>query len=96
MSDHWLHIETGRYKTIPRPQRLCNICNVLEDEEHFLLYCDKYKDFRISLFNKIKDKFDNQFLSLSPLEKIILLLDPKKELLSDIGAFLQQSLALER
>ena len=38
-SDHCLQIETGRYKNIPRPQRLCNICQVVEDEYHFLLNC---------------------------------------------------------
>ena len=29
-SDHCLQIETGRYKNIPRQQRLCNICKVVE------------------------------------------------------------------
>jgi hypothetical protein len=38
-SDDCLQIETGRYKNIPRQQRLCNICKVVEDECHFLLNC---------------------------------------------------------
>jgi hypothetical protein len=29
--NHCLQIETGRYKNIPRQQRLCNICKVVED-----------------------------------------------------------------
>jgi hypothetical protein len=36
-SDHCMQIETGRYKNIPRQQRLCNICKVVKDECHFLL-----------------------------------------------------------
>jgi hypothetical protein len=30
-SDHCLQIETGRYNNIPRQQRLCITCNILED-----------------------------------------------------------------
>jgi hypothetical protein len=38
-SDHCLQIETGRYNNIPRQQRLCTTCNILEDEYHFFLNC---------------------------------------------------------
>ena len=34
-SDHNLEIEKGRYKNIPRQQRLCNTCKNIEDEDHF-------------------------------------------------------------
>ena len=40
-SCHKLHIETGRYKTppIPRENRTCLICSMLEDEHHALFVC---------------------------------------------------------
>jgi hypothetical protein len=34
-SDHPLEIELGRYKKIPRHQRLCKTCKVLDEEIHF-------------------------------------------------------------
>jgi hypothetical protein len=40
-SDHPLEIELGRYKQIPRHQRLCKTCKVLDDEIHFFLQCKK-------------------------------------------------------
>ena len=36
LSDHFLGIELGRYRNIPRAQRLCKKCGVLDDEFHFL------------------------------------------------------------
>lgn len=35
-----LRIETGRHKREPVDQRLCKWCDVVEDEEHFLIECD--------------------------------------------------------
>ena len=39
-----LEIETGRYKRVPRQERLCKICNepFVEDEIHFIDNCPKY------------------------------------------------------
>jgi hypothetical protein len=54
-SCHPLKIETGRHckPPLPRENRLCSVCNVIEDEEHFLVSCKKYEAERLSLF-----KFD--------------------------------------
>ena len=35
ISDHKLKIEIGRYKKVPREQRMCKACKVLDDEKHF-------------------------------------------------------------
>ena len=44
---HDLEIERGRYRNIPRDQRLCKIClNKVEDEYHFILRCNGYNDIR--------------------------------------------------
>jgi hypothetical protein len=49
LSAHRLYIETGRWhkpNPIPRNERKCLFCNCLEDEFHFLLECELYKDIR--------------------------------------------------
>ena len=45
MSAHNLQIEMGRRTRTPREDRKC-ICGDIEDEEHFLLQCNLYKDIR--------------------------------------------------
>ena len=56
MASHQLRIVTGRYgnNRIERNQRLCNICNSgeIEDEYHFLIICDAYKDIRVKYLKK--------------------------------------------
>ena len=39
-----LEVERGRYRNIPIEQRVCKMCNSgsIEDEQHFILYCDRY------------------------------------------------------
>ena len=49
VSSHRLLIESGRWikpQPIPRNERLCQICNKLEDEHHFLLECSLFTDER--------------------------------------------------
>jgi hypothetical protein len=51
ISNHSLHIETGRYATplIQRDLRFCPMCqpeNHIEDEIHFLLSCPSFSDLR--------------------------------------------------
>ena len=48
MSNHRLPIEIGRYKNIPRKDRLCKLCSmgVLGDEFHFLFECEKFASMR--------------------------------------------------
>ncbi len=49
---HPLQVEIGRYKKIPRQERMCTLCNsnTLEDEAHFLLSCPLYAPLRHELF----------------------------------------------
>lgn len=35
ISDHSLKIEIGRYRNIPKEQRLCDNCKVIDNERHF-------------------------------------------------------------
>ena len=52
---HDLLIELGRYfrPKIPRKERKCDICQIVEDEEHFMLFCTKFNDLRSDLFEKL-------------------------------------------
>ena len=52
---HDLKIEKGCYfrPVIPRNQRLCSNCDQIEDEIHFVLFCNKFKDLRTLLFQRL-------------------------------------------
>lgn len=55
LSSHRLEVEVGRWakpNKIPYQNRKCKICNVLEDEFHFLLECPLYADLRKRYINK--------------------------------------------
>jgi len=56
LSDHNLEIELGRRKKprIEEKNRLCTKCNKneVENEVHFILDCDLYKEERKSLFKE--------------------------------------------
>ena len=47
-SSHRLRVETGRWErpVLPYEYRLCNNCNKLDDEYHFLLECTLHNDIR--------------------------------------------------
>ena len=54
-SSHRLEIETGRWTkphSTPRSERKCHICQVLEDEFHFILECPLYEDLRAKYIKK--------------------------------------------
>ena len=92
-SDHNLEIEKGCYKNIPREQRLCNICNNIEDEDHFFLHCRINNQPRHLLFNIIGNHCSN-FVNMSDLNKLKYILNPNPILSSDICTFIKQLLEL--
>ena len=49
LSCHSLRIETGRYNRprVPRDERTCKVCNVLEDERHSLFDCVAHTFLRL-------------------------------------------------
>ena len=67
-SDHCLQIETGRYNNIPRQQRLCTTCNILENEYHFFLNCHLNQQPRNLLINTIENKCPS-FTNMSPMNR---------------------------
>ena len=50
-----IKIETCRYglNRVPVNERLCETCNLVEDEIHVLLHCSRYDDIRDTLFADI-------------------------------------------
>ena len=75
ISAHNLKIEVGRHQGVPRENRLCLSCNdnVIEDEAHFILHCNKHSTFRTELFDNIRAVFPD-FQLLSEIGKLHFLL----------------------
>ena len=63
-SDHALKIEKGRHKSIPKPERTCTLCHTgqVEDEEHFLFFCNTYNFLRIK-YNLVHFTGTQEFFS---------------------------------
>ena len=58
ISCHDLEIERGRYCSPHKEpeDRICKICNIqTETEEHFMLFCPKYRKLRLQLIRDISE-----------------------------------------
>ena len=86
---HALRIQTGKYEnkgaSIPVEERTCLICNRnhIEDEQHFLMYCQEYDDIRHELHSVIS-KTGSFFTNLTDEDKIKYLLTLDNENTSKI------------
>ena len=58
LSNHCLKIETGRYIGIPRNERVCDTCDILEDEHHVIFVCTRYAEIRQRFANLINKNND--------------------------------------
>ena len=94
VSSHRLLIEQGRYKNIPRNERLCKNCNqnAIEDESHFLIKCDKFNEERKDIFSQLNSKVQLQNLhQLSDEQKLFFILNCEDhEILNSVGKFLHE------
>ena len=52
-SSHRLFIERGRWKSMPRLDRKCTLCNEIEDEYHVMLICPDILYLEKSIFRNI-------------------------------------------
>ena len=79
LSCHTLRIETGRYERpfILRKDRVCTLCNVLEDEEHVIFVCPAY--------HIIRNKY-HQLLGIN--NTIEFILNPKREYITETAKLL--------
>ena len=77
ISAHNLKIETGRHRRpekTPLEERVCELCNKIEDEIHLMLYCKIYDSERNIMFKEITDIFP-AFTTLGDQEKFIFLMN---------------------
>ena len=91
---HILEVERGRYTNPRTPinQRLCIICQELEDELHFLIECRIYENERTLLFNKIYAVYPFLF-ELDRREKFTFMMSNTNEkVLSWVGKFIYHSM----
>ena len=67
LSNHKLHIETGRYKIPPTPResRKCISCKVLEDEHHAIFVCPIFNSIRLQ-FTYLLNKYTSVQAILDP------------------------------
>ena len=65
-----LRLETGRYEGLTIAERLCPFCNCIESEEHVLLQCNVYNEFRTELFQKAIT-IDPSFINFTNQEKLV-------------------------
>ena len=90
ISSHDLHIESGRHPWKDENLRLCTLCKTLrvENEVHFMLQCDAYKDLRTEFENGISVAYCNYSL-LSDANKLVWLLSNKNNLLNNrVGKYI--------
>ena len=88
ISAHHLKIERGRYSG-RRLERLCNICNVLEDEIHFFCDCSKYTDLRNKMFQNMAVLNNHSFESKKE-QFIKLMASTDDTILKSIGLFVSK------
>ena len=67
-----LEVEKGRYRNVPANQRICKMCNsnAIEDETHFLLFCERYSDVRANLFRELSSHHDVVINVNSPVDAL--------------------------
>ena len=91
MSSHRLEIEAGmwdRPQSIPLNERKCRVCNVLEDEFHFILEC--------SLFKELRKRFIKRYFSLRPnVPKFVELMTSENvKVIKDLAMYVYESLKI--
>ena len=93
ISDHNLMIEKGMHLKIPREQRLCNVCKVIDNEIHFLLNCQINSNERTIFYTSISENISLNSLSIE--EKITCILNPVcAQQVNKLGSFIKKSLEL--
>ena len=91
MSSHKLNIETGRWNRTPREQRLCNKCNELEDEFHFLFEC--------KLYDSVRGKYLKHYYychRLNMFKTVELITNDKCEILRNLAVYVSKAFELRK
>ena len=88
VSSHRLCIETGRWtkpNRTPVNERICTLCNKLEDEFHFIIECTRYVDLR--------KQFIKQYYWVRPsMHKFIeLMKSDNKNVIRKLGIYIERA-----
>ena len=62
---------------MPVDQRLCESCNVIEDECHVIMHCSFYDDIRTQLFIEINNISDHVIMLSSNVQFLQIMSDPQ-------------------
>ena len=92
-SSHTLEIERGRHNRPKKPieARLCSMCNLVEDEQHFVCACLVNREIRAYMYHKISGIYSN-FIHLNDEDKFIFLMtNTDRRNLNCLGKFIYQS-----
>ena len=94
ISCHDLEIERGRYCSPPKSpdERICKVCNLqIETEEHFMLFCPKYRKLRLELFKSIS-MIDTTVLKIPHSERFVYLMNNQNiEIIKAVMNFLSRA-----
>ena len=88
LSSHRLNIEAGRWnKPVRTPvnERICNVCQILEDEYHFVLECSLYDDLRKLYIKTYYWRHPNMY------KFVQLMTTENKTILQRLGMFLEKA-----
>ena len=91
VASHRLEIEAGRWarpNRIPINDRICRVCNVLEDEYHFVIECRLYEELR----NKHIPKY--YWLRPSMLKFVQLMKSDKVKLIRNVSQYILHAFKL--
>ena len=90
-SSHRLQVEVGRWHKplkIPFNERTCMLCDVLEDEFHFIFECPLYGDLRSCYLSQY-------FLRKQSMYKLLVLLESsQKKVIRNLGMYLYKAFKL--
>jgi len=91
VSNHNLGIEKGRHSGIPVEQRLCNRCDILDDELHFLTTCEVNHEIRSLFFEKVHLQVPQTKTLGNEDLMIYLLTNENEELIKELGKYVYAS-----
>ena len=94
VSSHSLAIERGRHLGTAIQERLCNVCNVIEDKTHFLFECCINEELRF-IYNSRVSQLYPQYQYLDSNQKLVFLFEIENEqLITWVRKFLYNSFCL--
>ena len=83
-------IEKGRHQknTLPRLERICPFCQVIEDETHFITSCTKYENERTCLFRECRETSIHFDAMTNEMKLVFILSNEDTNITSKLGSFI--------